>query len=88
MDLLVKWLGPESKRHAISLRAVNVNNPERELQLIWERLHERYGCAEMVEAALKAKLEAFPRLTKKDHKKLYDLSDILCEFQSVKDDPK
>ena len=53
MDLLVKWLGPESKRFASSIRPSNIHNPFTGLHLIWERLKERNGVPEMVEAALK-----------------------------------
>lgn len=67
-DLLVKWLGPESTKYASSLRASNVHNPEKGLQRIWNRLDERYGSPEMIEAALKTKLNDFPKLTNRDNK--------------------
>ena len=57
LDLLVKWLGPESKKYAKNIRTANAN---RCLQRLWERFDERYGCPEMVEAALK--LATFPKL--------------------------
>ena len=56
LDLLVKWLGPESKKYAMSIRTSNASCPHRGLQRLWERLDERYGCPEMVEADLKKKL--------------------------------
>lgn len=83
LDLLVKWLGPESKKYAMSIRTSNANCPSRGLQRIWERLDERYGCPEMVEAALKNKLANFPKLTQKDSQRLYDLADILSEVESA-----
>ncbi|XP_062610035.1 uncharacterized protein LOC134271839 [Saccostrea cucullata] len=86
MDLLVKWLGPTSANFASSIRASNVHSPERGLRKIWERLQERYGRPEMVEAALKKKLDNFPKLTTKDMNKLYDLLDILSELESTKCD--
>lgn len=85
LDLFVKWLGPESKKYAVSIRLSNPNSPTRRLKRLWERLDERYGCAEMVEAALKTKLANFPRLTSKDSEKLYDLADILAEIESAKE---
>ncbi|MES9882784.1 MAG: hypothetical protein ABW185_18100 [Sedimenticola sp.] len=88
LDLLVKWLGPESGKHATSIRASNVNDPSRGLQRLWDRLDDRYGCAEMVEASLKSKLARFPKLTSKDSEKLYELSDILSEIESVKEDKR
>ncbi len=85
LDLLVKYLGIESSRHAHSLRAANVHDPFKGLNRTWERLDERYGCPEMVEASLKNKLSSFPKLTNRDSKRLYDLSDILGEIESVKE---
>ena len=88
MDLLVKWLGPESARNALSIRASNPNDPTQGLKRIWDRLEERYGCPEMVESALKQKLANFPKLTNKDNRKLYELSDILSEIEATKQDKK
>ena len=88
LDLLVKWLGPESSKHARSLRAANAQEPARGLERVWQRLDERYGCPEMVESALKNKLSDFPKLTNKDNKKLYELSDLLSEIESVKNQEK
>ena len=59
MDLLVKWLGPESKRFASIISTSNIQNPFTGLHWIWERLEERFGRPEMVEAALKQKLDSF-----------------------------
>ena len=63
LDLLVKWVGLESSKHARSLRAANAQEPTRGLERVWQRLDERYGCPEMVESALKNKLSEFPKLT-------------------------
>nr|XP_034318941.1 uncharacterized protein LOC105335138 [Crassostrea gigas] len=86
MDLLVKWLGPTSSTFASSIRASNVHAPERGLQRIWERLHDRYGRPEMVEATIKKKLDSFPKLSSKEMNRLYDLLDILSELESTKSD--
>ena len=88
LDLLVKWLGPESSKCAISLRTANASNPVRGLARVWDRLDERYGGAEKVESTLKKKLASFPKLTNKDYKKLYELSDILSEVESIKEVPR
>ncbi|XP_061170421.1 uncharacterized protein LOC133179742 [Saccostrea echinata] len=87
IDLLVKWLGPDSQKHALTLKMANISNPERGLHRIWNRLEERFGAAEMVESALKEKLNSFPRITK-NYKMLYDLADVLTEIESVMEDPK
>ena len=42
----------------------------------------------MIEAALKCKLNNFPKISHKDPKKLYDLLDILTEIESVKENPQ
>jgi hypothetical protein len=41
---------------------------------IWERLDERFGAPEMVEAAIKERLSSFPRIGNKDNKKQILLS--------------
>jgi hypothetical protein len=37
LDLLTKWLGPESKKYAVSIRTANICDPQRGLNLIWDR---------------------------------------------------
>lgn len=88
LDLLVKYLGPVSGKYAISIRNANASNPYRGLRFLWERLQERYGSPELIEHCLKSKITRFPKLTNNDHEKLYELSDILSEIQSVMEDPK
>ena len=88
LDLLVKWLGPESASQATSIKLASHGNPATALRHIWDRLHERYGAPELVEASLKAKLAAFPRITYKDTNKLYELADILAEVEAMKRDPR
>ena len=88
IDLLVKWLGPESSKSAKSIRAATAHDPPRGLQRIYDRLQERYGRPEMVESAMKRKLNSFPTLTNKDNVKLYDLLDILTEIESVMLNPQ
>ena len=87
-DLLIKWLGPESKKHAVNIRAANLDNPKQGLVRIWERLDDRYGSPEMLENTLKRKIKDFPSLTNKDSKKLFDLSDIVSEIESLKSNEK
>lgn len=53
MDLLIKWLGSESKRFASSIRGSNINDPVKELHRIWERLEDRKCRPEMIESACK-----------------------------------
>ena len=85
MDLLIKYLGPESKRQALSIRASNASNPPRGLSLIWERLEYQFASPEIIEASLKKKLRDFPKLSMKENKKLFDLSDILSEIEARKE---
>ena len=42
MDLLVKFLGPESSQFAASIRAANTAYPDRGLGRLLKRLYERY----------------------------------------------
>lgn len=85
LDLLVKWLGPESSSYALSIRAANADNPSKALRLLWERLDQRYGAPEMIESILKDKLAKFPRLSIKDTQKLFELADLLTEILSLKE---
>lgn len=87
LDLLLKWLGPDSNKHAQSRRIANASDPAEALRKVWERLDERYGSPELIESALKRKLMNFPKLTNKDTEKLYTLSDLLCEIASIKENP-
>ena len=90
MDLLIKYLGPESRKHALSIRTSNIFNIPRGLQRLWERLDDRYIAPELhvVEASIRAKLANFPKWGSKDGQRLYDLSDILMELQFLKEYPK
>ncbi|XP_052762111.1 uncharacterized protein LOC128204746 [Mya arenaria] len=87
LDLLVKWLGPQSKKHAISIKTAYISDPQQALVKVWKRLDERYGAPEVIEMTLNRKLSEFPRITTKDQHKLYDLSDLLAEIQATKQSP-
>ena len=49
LDLLIKWLGPESSLYAQSIRAANADKPARALRLLWKRLDQRYGSPGRIE---------------------------------------
>ncbi|XP_069109080.1 uncharacterized protein [Argopecten irradians] len=78
LDLLGRWLGEESSRQATSLRTANCHNEAQALSRIWSRLDERYGSPELVEAALRQRLDSVSKLSAKDGAKLYELPDILA----------
>ena len=81
LDLLSKWLGPQSLKYALSIRSANTQDPIRALERIWERFDVRYGSPELIQSVLKAKLLNFPRITNKDNVRLYELLDIRSEIQ-------
>lgn len=87
-ELLVTYLGTESKKFAQSIRSSNVNDPQSGVDKIWKRLEERFGTAEMVEMSLKSKLKDFPKIVLQDPKRLYDLQDVLSEILSRKENSK
>lgn len=60
VDLLVKWLGPNSSNQALRIRASNTEDPYQCLRKIWNRLEERFGCPDIVEDTLKRKIASFP----------------------------
>ncbi|XP_063072405.1 uncharacterized protein LOC134463094 [Engraulis encrasicolus] len=84
LDLLIRWLGPESATHARRIRSVNVRDQAAGLWLVWERLEEMYGAPEAVEGALFTKLEQFPKISHKEYHKLRELYDLLLEIDSAK----
>ncbi|KAK7930587.1 hypothetical protein WMY93_006982 [Mugilogobius chulae] len=84
LDLLIKWLGPDSSPQALRLRSANVHNATAGVAMIWQRLDETYGSPEIIEHALLSKLENFPKISNKDNKRLRELGDILMEIQSAK----
>lgn len=84
MDLLFRWLGKESAEHVEQIRAIHINNPLAGLRMIWDRLEQCYGSAEVVEDALFKRIDSFPKITNRDHTKLRKLSDILMELQCAK----
>ena len=68
------------------MRAVHVTNPEAALQMSWRRLRECYATPEVIESALFKWLDNFLRLTSRENIKLRELSDLLMELLSAKDD--
>ncbi|XP_056290659.1 uncharacterized protein LOC130206630 [Pseudoliparis swirei] len=84
LDLLVKWLGPESATHAKRIRSVHVTSPDKAVETIWQRLEDCYGCPEVIEHALMKRLEDFPRVSNKDPRQLRELGDLLQELESAK----
>lgn len=53
LDLLIKFLGLESKQHAMRIRVSYPIDPAKGLYRVWERLDERYGSPKLVESILK-----------------------------------
>lgn len=83
VDLLVKWLGPTSSKQALRIRSSNADNPQKCHDRIWERLEDRFGRPEMVEETMKRKIASFPKITTKDYRPLFDLSDIVEEINAI-----
>lgn len=79
MDVLLKWLGPESKKFTRSIRGSNISDPDKGLSRIWKCLDDCYGRPEMNEYTLRNKLNRLPKISMKNPKMLYDLLDFLKE---------
>lgn len=62
LDLLIKWLGPESVKHIKRIRSVHVTNPDVALRKAWERLKQCYAAPEVVEKSLFKRLDEFPKI--------------------------
>ena len=88
IDLLVKWLGPDSSRQVNSLRAAYSANPNIGLKHIWQRLEDRYAAPELIDASLKKKVANFTKIGPKENIRLYELADITSEIAAFMEDPK
>lgn len=88
IDLLVRWLGPESARQPESLQTANLHYAEKGLKCIWKRLDERHGSPELTKSTLKEKIARFTKFGNSEVKRLYDLSDILAEIEASKRNAK
>lgn len=86
VDLLIKWLGPESSQLARRMKSVSIGHPSAALGLIWTRLEERYGAPEAIEKALFAKLDNFPKISNRDNHRLSELADFVLELEAAKQD--
>ncbi|XP_061190337.1 uncharacterized protein LOC133198227 [Saccostrea echinata] len=86
VDLLIQYLGPKSKKSAMSIRSANYSDSSRARDRIWQRLIERYAKPELVESSIKQKLMSLPKIASKEVKKLYELVDIVVEIESLKKD--
>nr|XP_055034971.1 uncharacterized protein LOC129422846 [Misgurnus anguillicaudatus] len=86
LDLLIKWLGPESVKHIKRIRSVHVVNPDVALKKAWDRLQECYAAPEVMEKSLFKRLDEFPRISTKDYGKLRDLGDLLMEIQGAREE--
>lgn len=87
VDLLLKWLGPNSAKQAWTIQASNVNDPGKGLERIWERLEERFAAPEIIHSTISQKIMSFPKIIK-DPSKLYDLADLTTELEYLKENPK
>lgn len=84
VDLLIKWLGQESRKHAVSLKSVNIKQLDVALANIWERLDERYGSPEAIYLIAMKKLSKVTKLNNTDTQQWYELADILSEICTLK----
>ncbi|XP_056377073.1 uncharacterized protein LOC130273782 isoform X1 [Hyla sarda] len=84
LDLLVKWLGPESTEQAQRIRSVHVHDATAGLAMVWRRLEHCYGSPEVIEDALLKRIENYPRMTNKDNQKLRGFGDLLLEIEAAK----
>lgn len=84
LDLLAKWLGPQSAAQARRIRAAYVYNPKAGLNMVWQRLEECFGAPEIIEHALLKRVEDFPKVSNRENQRLRELGDLLLELQAAK----
>ena len=87
IDLMIKWLGKESRKHALNLKNVYLTDPSKAVKQIWERLDERFGSPESIHKVITNKLDNFQKIYQHDTTRWYDLADTLAEIQALKEDP-
>ncbi|XP_075534522.1 uncharacterized protein LOC142568489 [Dermacentor variabilis] len=87
LDLLIKWLGPESSRQARRLKSVHVDDFSTGLNVVWKRLDDVFGRPEAIEDALLKRLEDFPKISHRENTRLQELGDLLLELEAAKTDP-
>ncbi|XP_062607667.1 uncharacterized protein LOC134269481 [Saccostrea cucullata] len=89
IDLLLRWLGPDSTVQATRIRRANPCDTGAALNRIWQRLDERYGSPELIDSKLQSELKKFPVLQiPKDKTLLYNLVDLLGEIECNKNNPQ
>lgn len=85
LDLLSKWLGPQSAAQAKRIRAAYINNnPIAGLNMVRQRLADCFGAPEIIEHALLKKTEDFPKVANRENQHLRELGDLLLELQAAK----
>lgn len=84
LDLLIKWLGPQSSEQARRVSAAQIYNVVASLEMVWQRLEESYGAPEVIEHALFKKMEDFAKISAKDNSRLRELGDLLLELELAK----
>lgn len=57
LDLLCKWFGPSSFEQARRIRAVHIHNTRAGLRMVWQRIEDIYGSAEVINNSLLKKVE-------------------------------
>ncbi len=62
LDLLIRWLGPQSSEQVKRVRAVHVADPAAGCRMVWSRLEESFGSVEIIEKTLFDKLDCFPKI--------------------------
>ncbi|CAG2243390.1 unnamed protein product [Mytilus edulis] len=75
VDLLVKYLGPESTTSVIIIRSANYLDMSKARDRIWERLHDRYARPEMVETSIKQNLYIAAIKTYEQYRPLFSYFD-------------
>ena len=85
LSLIIEHTSNESRKLVQRLRNAYVENPERGVQVVWEKLAERFGSDAVVTHVQLTKLHDFPKIGTRDSKKLQELGDLLLELQCAKE---
>ncbi|XP_033111446.1 uncharacterized protein LOC117112468 [Anneissia japonica] len=75
-DLILNYTGAKSAEIVKRARAVHISDPAKGLNVVWERLQEKYGIPEIVTTAQINKLFRFPDIAKGHYEELRKFADL------------
>ena len=86
LSLIIEYTSNESKKLAQRLRNAYINKPTEGVEILWQKLSQRFGSNAVITEVHLKKLKDLPKIGFRDNKKLQELGDLLLELQCAKND--